>query len=325
MKGILTIILKILPAFCVFLCQPGWANSNLEVKPLYTLSNFSGPIPYDHVRLAVDRVNGEVLVLDRRDADIRVYNSSGMEVYHTTPYWDLGAPMDLAVGDTGSIDLLLMDGGHFTIHRCNYRGEPISEFFLTGTPPDLGQMRPDRILWENGLLYLVDPGWLKVAVFDGDGRYLRVYRMEELLGLQGSLADESTMFGFTVDNKGNMFFTIPVDFSAYRVSPDGEVARFGESGSSPGQFAVVSGIAVDGTGNIFLTDRRRSVVLVYGADLGFLYEFGYRGYGPGNLFVPGDLVLGPGGKLYVTQMRKRGVQVYRVILADDNADNNFKN
>lgn len=317
MKTFLTSILTILLASSIVPSPAEGARSRIEIKPLYMLSNFSGDVPYDHVRLAVDRVNGEILVLDSRDADIRVYNSSGMEVYRTAPYWDLGTPVDLAVRDNGTIDLLVMDEGKYTIHSCNYRGDPIARMLLTGVPSDLADMRPGRILWNNGLLYLVDMGWLKVAVFDETGRYLRGYKMDEILELEGKTAEESTMFGFTLDIEGNMYFTIPVSFSAHRVSQDGVVASFGESGSSPGQFAVVSGIAVDDTGNIFLTDRRRSVVLAYDADLKFLHEFGYRGYGPGNLFVPGDLILDMTGKLYVTQMRKRGVQVYRVMFADN--------
>lgn len=323
MRGIFTRILTILLALGVVTghtCNAG-ASSRLEVKPLYILSNFSGSVPYDHVQLSVDRVNNEILVLDSREADIRVYNSTGMEVYRTSPYWDLGAPVDLAVRADGTIDLLVMSKGQYTIYRCNYRGEPISEFTLSGIEEEFENLKPTRILWKNGRFYLVDMGSLKVAVFEETGRYVRGYRMAEILELDSDTAGESSMFGFAVDTAGNMFFTIPVNFRAYRVSPDGEATGFGESGSSPGQFAVVSGIAVDDTGNVFLTDRRRSVVLVYSANLTFLNEFGYRGYGPGNLFVPGDLVMDQNGKLYVSQMRKRGVQVYRVIPAD-NSENN---
>jgi hypothetical protein len=295
--------------------------TRVQVKPLYTLSNFSGPVPYDLVRLAVDRENGEILILNPREKDIRVFNGTGMEIYRTSPYMDLGAPVDLAVQADGNINLLVMNGNKYTIYRCNYRGEPVSEVVLTGIPQELSDMRPSRILWNNGLLYLVDLDWLKVAVFDNSGQFTRGYMIDDILELEGQQANESSMFGFTVDREGNLLFTIPVNFSAYRVSPDGEVASFGDSGSSPGQFSVVSGIATDDRGNIFLTDRRRSVVMVFSPDLKFLYEFGYRGSRMGNLIVPDDIVLDGTGKVYVAQMRKRGVQVYRVTLADGSKSN----
>jgi hypothetical protein len=307
MKGILTWSVAILLAFVILPEPVKSASSKIEVKPLYTLSNFSGHVPYNIVRLALDPASGEILVLDPRDGAIRVFNRTGMEIFRTSPYRDLGAPVDLTVEEDGTIDLLVISGGHFTIHRCNYRGEPVSELQLEEVPARFSDMRPNRILWNGGLLYLVDLDSLQVAVFDTDGRYVRGYLIADILGLEGQQADESTMFGFTVDRDGNLLFTIPVSFSAYRVSP---------SGSAPGEFAVVSGIAVDDRGFIFLSDRRRSVVMVYSPDLRFQHEFGYRGFGPGNLIVPDDLILDRTGKLYVTQMRKRGVQVYRVILAD---------
>lgn len=316
MKAILTSTLTILLTFSLFPCEAVWARSQIEVKPLYTLSNFSGRVPYDIVQLAVDRTSGEVLVLNPKDGDVRVFNNTGMEIYRTEPYVDLGVPLDLAVHESGAIDLLILNGGKYTIHRCDYRGEPVSELVLTGIPDRFSDMKPGRILWSGGLLYIVDMGSLMVTLFDDSGVYLRGYMLTDLLELEGQEADESSMFGFAVDREGNLLFTIPVQFAAYRVSPDGQVMRFGESGSSPGQFSVVSGIAADDQGNIFLSDRRRSVVMIYSSTLTFQREFGYRGFGPGNLIVPGDLVLDRTGKLYVTQMRKRGIQVYRVMSAD---------
>ena len=54
-------------------------------------------------------------------------------------------------------------------------------------------------------------------------------------------------------------------FSAFRLSPGGEVAQFGRPGSGPGKFGVVAGIAADEAGYIYVADRLRSVVLVFDA------------------------------------------------------------
>ncbi len=314
MRRILTWILTIPLALTIFPDQAVCAKSGIKVKPLYTLSNFSGHVPYSTVRLAVDRTSGEILILDPSDDNIRVFNSTGMEIYRTEPTMELGRPVDLTVEEDGTIDLLVMNRGRYTIYRCNYRGEPVSEVVFSGIPEDFLDMKPDRILWNGGLLYLVDMGSLRVTMFDTDGRYVRGYMLADILELEEKQAYESPMFGFTVDREGNLLFTIPTLFSAYRLSPDGQVTRFGMPGSSPGKFSLVSGVAVDDRGNIFLSDRRRSVVMVYSPNLKFMYEFGYRGFGPGSLVVPDDLVLDRTGKLYVSQMRKRGIQVFRVML-----------
>ena len=119
--------------------------------------------------------------------------------------------------------------------------------------------------------------------------------------------------GFTVDGQGNMFFTVPVLFSAFRLSPEGELREFGRSGSGPGKFGVVAGIAVDELGYIYVADRLRSVVLVFDPSFGFQTEFGYRGDRPSSLMVPDDLAIDRKGNVYVGQAANRGVSVFRVV------------
>ena len=97
MRRILTWLLTIVGALAFLPVSVAGTASRVQVKPLYTLANFSGPVRYDLVRLDVDRDNGEILILNPRDGDIRVFNGTGMEVYRTSPYTDLGMPVDLAV------------------------------------------------------------------------------------------------------------------------------------------------------------------------------------------------------------------------------------
>lgn len=317
MKRILTTLLIILLPFIVVSDFAMSAGSGVNVKPLYRLSNFSGVIPYNSVSLAVDRTSNELLVLDSRAGDIRVFGKSGMEVYRAGPYNKLGYLEDLDVSENGSIDLLVSTAGGFSIHRCNYRGEPVSKLPVMGIPADLGNIKPNRILWRDGYLYLADMDGLKVGVFDSSGRYVRGYRIADILELEEEEAGMTSMFGFTVDGDGNLLFTIPTQFSAYRLSPDGKLEQFGEAGSSEGKFSVINGIAVDDSGYIYMTDRNRSVVIIYGPDLKFHRELGHRGFRPGNLMVPGNLTLDGSGRLYVTQMRSRGVQVYRVFPGEE--------
>ncbi len=291
--------------------------SSVKVKPLYKLSNFSGSIPYNNVRLKVDRGTGEVFVLDLHEGDIRIFNGVGMEIYRTGSYRDLGFPVDLAIREDGGIDVLVRDGGRRTVHHCDYRGEPVSVMEFKGIPEGFSDMRPDRILWNGGQLYVVDTESLRVAVFDGGGRYERGYMFADVLEPDEKQAGgnaENSMFGFTVDREGSLFFTIPTLFSVYRVSVDGRVETFGEAGSSAGKFSIVSGIAVDEGGNIYLSDRNRSVIMIYSPELNFRYEFGYRGFGPGGLIVPRDLDIDGTGKVYVAQMGSRGIKAFRVSL-----------
>ena len=303
--------------FALTLChdQAMCAGSGVKVKPLYRLANFSGVVPYSRVSLAVDPNSNELLVLDPQKGDISIFNDVGMEVYRTGSYRDLGFPVDLAVRKDGAIDLLMRDEQHYVIRRCNYRGEPVSVMELQEVPEDFSDMRPNKILWRSGLLYVVDTYSLRVTVFDSDGRYKRGYTLADVLELDEKEASENAIFGFTVDGEGSLLFTIPTLFSVYRVSPEGKVETFGEAGSSPGKFSIVSGIAVDGEGYIYLSDRNRSVIMIYSPDLKFRHEFGFRGFGPGGLIIPRDLDVDGNGTVYVAQMGRRGIKAFSVTVA----------
>jgi DNA-binding beta-propeller fold protein YncE len=90
---------------------------------------------------------------------------------------------------------------------------------------------------------------------------------------------------------------------------------FGRSGSGPGKFGVVSGIAADELGNIYVADRLRSVVMIFDQNLIFQAEFGYRGGRQEDMLVPDDLVVDQqGDRIFVSQAANKGVGVYRAIL-----------
>jgi len=116
--------------------------------------------------------------------------------------------------------------------------------------------------------------------------------------------------GVSLDATGAILFTVPVQFRAFIVTPDGKPASFGKAGSAPGQFGVVSGIARDAKGRILVADKLRSVVMVFDESYRFVTEFGFLGLGFDNLVRPDQIALGAGNKLYVTQLYNRGVSVF---------------
>ena len=115
--------------------------------------------------------------------------------------------------------------------------------------------------------------------------------------------------GFTVDAGGNVFFTVPSQFRAYKLSPDGQLTYFGRPGSAPGRFGIAAGIATDSVGNLLVSDKLKCVVMVFDKDFNFITEFGYRGTRPENLVVPEDIAVDRLDRVYVAQGRRRGVSV----------------
>ncbi|RJQ49019.1 MAG: hypothetical protein C4538_02865 [Nitrospiraceae bacterium] len=302
-------------SFLVLMLAP---HASADVKGayyMYNLSNMTGAIPYSWAGLSVDKNRNEVYVIYKND--IEIFNDNGMKIYSFGDDEQLtGVIYDIAVDRDGSIFLLQVEGDAYSVMRCNYRGEPVSQIKFKNFPPEFSKIFPNRIIYRDGNLYLADlMGTKKVAVTDTNGIFRDGYDINALFGLDeidGKPGRDKEIAGFSVDQDGNMLFTVPTIFRAFTLSPDGKVRSFGEAGNIPGKFSVVAGIASDDMGNLYVVDTLKSVVMVFDNNFNFISEFGYRGDQPGNLIAPRSIVVN-NTNIYVSQSRKRGVSVYRIV------------
>jgi sugar lactone lactonase YvrE len=269
-------------------------------------------------KLAVDPTENEVYALRPGINDVRIFDGHGMEVYAFEGFL---SARDITAGDDGDILILTKRYGTSTIHRCNYRGEKLSQITLKNVPEAFSTSAPDRLSYRHGALYLVDSERLTVIVANADGSFVRGHDVKAMLW-ELSNADEDedaaedlqeiSITGFDVDEDGNVFFTIATLFAAYRLTPEGELWSFGRPGSGKGKFGVASGIAAANTGHVLVADRLRCVVLVFNHELVFEGEFGYRGRNPSNLIAPDDVAVDGDGNVYVSQAANRGVSVFKL-------------
>ncbi len=304
------------PAFVVgsLVLGAGCADvmAGVETNFLYTLSNFSGPVPYNWANIFVDKARNEIYVVDPREKDVRVFNKDGMEIYRFGDDGSLGTVVAVVVKKDGSILVLSKRDLKSTIILCNFRGEPLLEFELKNFPADFSNFSPDHMVYRQGQLYLLDSSSMKIALTDAKGLFQKGYDLAALLEVEEKKRDETDIGGFSLDREGNMLFTVPLLFSAYKLSPEGKITGFGRPGSAPGRFGIVGGIVADDRGNYYVADRLKSVVLIFDKDFRFQKEFGYRGMNPGNLIGPKNLVLDTKGRLYVSQLNSRGVSVFKI-------------
>jgi hypothetical protein len=253
---------------------------------------------------------------------VRIFNEAGMEVHRFGDDGSLGYVGRVAVLEDGTIVVLTMLKGVRAYLRCDYRGELIARFGLTGLPPALDDFRPDALVYRNGRLYLAERGRMRVVVTDVDGKYLQSVELRDLVAAKvrgdAERKPPASMDGFGVDPSGNLLFTMSTLFAAGVATPTGELRIFGARGSTPGKFNNVGGIDADEDGNIFVTDRLRSTVSVWDRDLNHLGDFGYRGYGSSNLITPFDVAVG-NGLVLVAQAGKRGVKAFRVRIVEPSA------
>jgi hypothetical protein len=301
-------------ASLMLMIYPFSAQAAVKGAFVYSLSNFTGTIPYGWSRVVADKERNEIYVLFQNT--IRVFNESGMEIYRFGDDLDLGHIVDVAVDKDGDILLLAFKqlqgqpvGG---IVQCNYRGEPKSKIELKNLPSQFSNFAPNRMLYQNGNIYLASLMDLNIVIVNRQGNFEKGYDLFRLLELEEKDKGNVDMWGFSVDREGNILFTVPALFRACILSPDGKLDWFGKPGSVSGRFNIIAGIVRDSKGNYLVVDKLKCAVMVFDKDFKFLSQFSERGYKPGYLIAPDDIAIDDGDRIYVTQAAKKGISVFKL-------------
>jgi hypothetical protein len=304
-----SLLIVVLVLFTVILTS---ASGQADVKAsfLYYLANFTGTVPYSGGRVIADKERNEIYVI--YENYLNIYNEHGMEIYRFGDDLDLGQILDAGVDQNGEMLLLTYKDTRSSIIRCNYRGEPYSKTELDKFPPPFSRFIPNRLVYQNGNIYLASLNEMILAVTDDQGNFKKGYDLVPLIEVEEKDRGNMEIVGFSVDGEGNILFTIPVLFKAFILSPDGKVDWFGKPGGSPGRFNVVAGIVRDSKGNYLVVDKLKSTVMVYDKAFNFLDQFGYRGLRPGNLFFPNDIAIDNRDRIYVTQGARKGISVFKL-------------
>lgn len=287
------------------------SKPSVRVQATYrnNLSCTPAPLPNHLLGIFADPISREIYLSDLARRMVHVFDENGLEVRTFGDDPEFGAIYDGVVGADGGMLLLTYKGPQFSLVRCDYRGEPISEGGRRNFPKELDGFSPTRMILRNQKLYFASLDLMMVAVTDENGVFEGCYDIASQLGMTGRQRTESGLGGFDVDREGNLLFTIPVHFSVYRLSPCGQRSTFGAPGTSRGRFAVVSGIAADDRCNHFVADKLKRSIIVLDRDLEFLTEFSYGGQCQENLSGPVELAIVK-DKLYITQSGQSGASVY---------------
>ncbi|MDA8138767.1 MAG: hypothetical protein M0036_08940 [Desulfobacteraceae bacterium] len=285
-----------------------------DVQPayLYNLSGFNGPVHLNWGQIGIDQTRDEIYVTDPKTGAIIIFNDKGMEIHRFGEDGSLGAVSGVAVNDSGQILLLTQIDAKPAILICDYKGQPVSKLTLKNLPPEFSAFSAERIVIRHERIYLLDQGALLIVVTDEEGVFQFGYDIGRLLAVSEKKRLATQISGFSVDGEKNILFTIPVLFTAYKLTPEGKIFSFGRPGSAPGRFGVVGGIVADDEGNLYVADRLKSVILIFDKNFNFQMEFGYRGNKSNNLIGPKDLGLDSHHRLYISQLNSRGVSVFKL-------------
>jgi hypothetical protein len=284
--------------------------AELQTRFLYKLANFGGRIDTTWARISVDNYRNEVYVIDKEM--VRVFDENGMEIHRFGEDGRFGVVMDVAVREAGDILVLSRDPSGRHLRVCDFRGIPIETFALKQLPKDFADFVPDQMVLQDHRLYFADNRTFRLLVADDDGHFQKGYDLAQLLESDDGKRGITQIDGFSVDPRGDILFTIPVNFSAYALSPDGELTSYTQPGGAPGKFNLVSGIAADNQGYYYIADRLKDVVQIFDENFTFVRQFGYRGPRSDNLFGPRYLAFDSRNRLHISQINRRGVSVFQI-------------
>ena len=90
----------------------------------------------------------------------------------------------------------------------------------------------------------------------------------------------------------------------------GFVSKWGSAGAANGQFDNPSGIAVDGTGNVYVIDTNNNRVQKFRGDGTFLLSWGALGSGNGQFQFPRGIAIDPAGNVVVADSDNNRVQKF---------------
>ena len=86
--------------------------------------------------------------------------------------------------------------------------------------------------------------------------------------------------------------------------------QFGADGGETDRLAMPSGLAIDAQGRIYVSDREKHSVLVFGPDGDFLFSFGRRGSFDGDFESPRGIAIFPDGEIAVADHGNKRIQIF---------------
>ena len=224
--------------------------------------------------------------------------------------YDLEKPLGIAVSADGSRMYVTQTGGDQATLMLDGRGTRLG----TLTPPTDVAARTTQLYVavdpKTGDVYTTDRSHGAVYIYSADGVYRGIFRPDPDPGAWQPLA-------IAFDRDGNLFISdAGGTFQTVReIDRNGHVVL---TIGTDGMLNFPNGIAVDKSGDIYVTDSNNGRLLVFdkaGTQLGLIQ----RGPAQGEFSMPRGIVIDDVGKVYVVDAVGQGVQVYRAMASGDQA------
>jgi len=167
--------------------------------------------------------------------------------------------------------------------------------------------------WINGLA--IDDS---DRLFVSDGKMHRVLVFNPKREVEGQIEGLVDPVGLAIDNENRFLYVVDTQQDqviVYDADTLKLLRRIGTGGknhylTSPGDFGGPSNVALDGEGNVYVTDTMNNRVEIFDAEGKFISLFGRHGDGPGYFARPKGIAVDCDGHIWVADEYQDRVQVF---------------
>ncbi|MDO8684688.1 MAG: 6-bladed beta-propeller [Armatimonadota bacterium] len=251
--------------------------------------------------------SGNIYVLETNSCKVKVFDSNGNFLRLIgepgTSDEQLDMPYDIALG-TGE-DIFITEMQNSKIKRFSLNGQFLAIFGEGGVGQ--GKLAAPTGIAVNGSgnVLVTDHGC--VHKFDASGTWIVDY--SQYGSDPGRLENPG---GIAIDSVNNFYVGDTTTGYATKFLSNGEYAnlRLGEPGFNPGQFMMISAVAIGPSDTVYVADGPSSRIERYSSSGTHLGTIGSSGSGSNEMRMPQDTAVDSTGNVYITDRQNHRIKKY---------------
>ena len=161
---------------------------------------------------------------------------------------------------------------------------------------------------DNDRLFVSDSKLRYVLVFNSKHQQEAIVGAGVLADPGGMAIDRENRFLYVADTSRDQVAVFDAD--NYKLLRTIGVTGKKHTLTDPGTFSMPTNVAVDGDGNLYVTDTLNNRVEIFDAEGNFISEFGKSGDGPGRFARPKGIAVDRDGHIWVVDEVQSRVQVF---------------